>query len=188
MLAEKYPACFVVNPRNRRPLKKDIIDDLRVRERSWNEQAVEDVLSFYTNHWGYLYAMIAGASRVDLDGNEVEKVTEQEADEAEKTRIKSQQEHYSKQQRFAMPRSEDTFAKVAVSSRPEDAAQMVVTMMQRAKKGFGLALSEDAAKLRTSFFQPEMAVLYGPLGEELEKCLLEMERLGSKLHPEGAPE
>ena len=73
LLAEKYPACFFEIPKHRRPLKEGIIDDLRVRERTWDEYAMAQVLEFYTSHWGYLYAMKAGVPRIDLDGNPGEK-------------------------------------------------------------------------------------------------------------------
>src|SRR4051794_8514473 len=90
LLAGRYPACFFEIGKYRRPLKKDILDDLRQRERALNENHLEQVLWIYTNNWGYLYAMIPGAWRIDLDGNPVEKVTEQEAAEAEKQRLESQ--------------------------------------------------------------------------------------------------
>jgi sRNA-binding protein len=37
MLAGKHPACFFENPRQRQPLKKGIIDDLRAQQRPWDE-------------------------------------------------------------------------------------------------------------------------------------------------------
>src|SRR5215471_1169944 len=68
LLADRYPACFVEYHKNRRPLKKNIIDDLRQRERTWDEYTMEQVLHFYTQGWGYLYNTVAGALRIDLDG------------------------------------------------------------------------------------------------------------------------
>ena len=82
-LATKYPKCFFVDPRMRRPLKKTIVDDLR-KERVLDDEKVEAATSFYMNHFGYQYQLRAGAERIDLDGSKVGVVTEQEQIGAEK--------------------------------------------------------------------------------------------------------
>ena len=82
-LATKYPKCFFVDPRMRRPLKKTIVDDLR-KERVLDDEKVEAATSFYMNHFGYQYQLRAGAERIDLDGSRVGVVTEQEQIGAEK--------------------------------------------------------------------------------------------------------
>ena len=79
-LVHKYPACFYHDPALKRPLKKDIQDDLR------DESAIdaEAAVTFYTRNWGYLYCLQAGAQRVDLDGKKAGVVTEQETLTAKK--------------------------------------------------------------------------------------------------------
>jgi sRNA-binding protein len=74
-LACKYPACFCHDPALKRPLKKNLADDLR------DESAIdaEAALSFYTRNWDYLNSLQAGADRVDLEGRKVGTVTESEA-------------------------------------------------------------------------------------------------------------
>ena len=76
-LTRQYPACFYRDSGLRRPLKKDIQDDLQ----NENESAidVEAAISFYTRNWDYLACLQAGAERVDLDGKKAGVVTEQEA-------------------------------------------------------------------------------------------------------------
>jgi sRNA-binding protein len=185
LLAERYPACFVEVGKNRRPLKKNIIDDLRQREPHWDEYAMQQVLGLYMSHWGYLYAMTPGAWRVDLDGKQVEKITQQEADEAEKTRLESQAEHYAKRGQSPMVHQRrDDLSKITLNARAEDAAQLALTLLQQAKAGFGNALVDAASRLRTSYFADGMATFYGDLGKDIEGCLATMETLGKKLQPE----
>jgi sRNA-binding protein len=193
MLAGKHPACFFENPRQRQPLKKGIIDDLRAQQRPWDERVMSEVLRLYTGHWGYLYAMIAGAWRVDLEGTRVERVTEQEAQEAYNRRTAEQREYYARKQpahdtnaavRSGTVTSDNLIAKGIEYSRPQDSAQLAVVMLQRARRSFGVALEESASKLRGSFFKNDMTFLYGALSAEIEHCLKSMADLGSKLRGE----
>jgi sRNA-binding protein len=83
-LSELYPKCFFTNPKQRRPLKPNIVVDLfkaADRELAWFD--VGAAVDWYISHIGYDYACMAGAGRVDLDGKVVGKVTESEAREAE---------------------------------------------------------------------------------------------------------
>jgi sRNA-binding protein len=59
-LVGKYQACFYRETALKRPLKKNIIDDLR------DESAinVEAVVSYYTRDWYYLTSLQAGADRM----------------------------------------------------------------------------------------------------------------------------
>ena len=80
-LAEKYPKCFFEEPKLRRPLKKNIIDDLD-REKVLNHEALTQVIGWYQNHYAYRYGLIAGAERIDLSGKKVGTVTPTEQEEA----------------------------------------------------------------------------------------------------------
>jgi sRNA-binding protein len=185
MLADRYPKCFVEIGKNRRPIKKTIIDDLRQREPRWDEHTMQQVLDLYTSHWGYLYSMIAGAWRVDLDGKQVEKVTEPEAADAEKTRLESQKEHYARRgQSMAQQHPRDDISRITLNARAEDAAQLALTLLQQAKAGFGNALVDAATRLRQSYFNNGMTSFYGSLSGDIEGCLATMETLGRKLQPE----
>ena len=93
MLCEHYPKCFFENPRQRRPLKKnidrDIIDDKNFEVAP---ELITAALEWYCGHVGYDYAATAGVKRVDLSGNEVGTVTEQEAITAKSNVIEKNKE------------------------------------------------------------------------------------------------
>jgi ProP effector len=80
-LAEQFPKCFFEDPAQRRPLKRDIIDDLEKRK-VLNSEKLLCALDWYKNHFTYRYTIIAGAERVDLDGQRAGTVTVREQQEA----------------------------------------------------------------------------------------------------------
>jgi sRNA-binding protein len=80
-LAERFPKCFFEDPSQRRPLKHNIIIDLE-RENILEHEKLSQTLDWYTNHFAYRYSLMAGAERVDLDGNKAGTVTPQEQQEA----------------------------------------------------------------------------------------------------------
>jgi sRNA-binding protein len=80
-LAYLFPKAFFEEPRQRVPLKANIVADIE-------KQACADLIGvdvsaavdFYMSHIGYQISLSTpGKTRVDLDGNLVNKVTEQEA-------------------------------------------------------------------------------------------------------------
>ena len=81
LLEERFPACFAVLERRRRPLKIGIHVDILAAagvvpaELGW-------ALRRYTQSDGYLAKFKAGAVRIDLDGNAVGAVTEDEVKSA----------------------------------------------------------------------------------------------------------
>lgn len=95
-LAEQFPECFFEDPAHRRPLKKNIIDDLEERK-ILNREKLLCTLSWYEGHFTYCYTFIAGAERVGLSGEKAGTVTEKEALErrawmlARKRELKEQQ-------------------------------------------------------------------------------------------------
>ncbi|MEM0911605.1 MAG: RNA chaperone ProQ [Pseudomonadota bacterium] len=83
-LCESFPLCFF-NGNDVKPLKIGIFRD--VADRLVDEQRVSNrylriALRHYTNSWRYLSAVVEDASRIDLDGNEVESVSAQHAEHA----------------------------------------------------------------------------------------------------------
>jgi sRNA-binding protein len=84
MLAEKYPKSFFVDPRLRRPLKQNILVDLERDGFPVAHDLITAAVDWYKSHFGYLYALQAGAKRVDLEGKEVGTVTESEQAGAQK--------------------------------------------------------------------------------------------------------
>jgi sRNA-binding protein len=79
MLVEKYPQCFFENPKLRRPLKKNIYQDLISDAFPVTPKLLTAAVDWYQSHFAYHYALQAGGERIGLDGKVVGKVTEQEA-------------------------------------------------------------------------------------------------------------
>jgi sRNA-binding protein len=84
MLVDKYPKCFFEDPRLRRLLTHDIMRDLQEDGFPVASELMVAGVDWYTGHFGYQYALQAGAKRLDLDGKEVGTVTEQECLNARK--------------------------------------------------------------------------------------------------------
>jgi sRNA-binding protein len=89
-LAATYPKAFFKDKFLKRPLKKNILIDLE-RDRCLNDEQREAAVSYYTRDWNYEYALLAGAKRIDLSGEEVGTVTALEANEA-RERVRVQKE------------------------------------------------------------------------------------------------
>jgi ProP effector len=82
-LAEAFPQTFVLEKhRPHRPLKVGIGIDLRTRCPELDPPALRKALGAYTKRVMYLEAMVAGAARIDLDGNPAGEVTAGEAEHA----------------------------------------------------------------------------------------------------------
>jgi hypothetical protein len=80
MLAERWPACFHVFERPRRPLKLGIhLDILAALDGAMTLQELRQALCFYTGNHCYLRRMSAGAARIGLDGNPTGTVSTEEA-------------------------------------------------------------------------------------------------------------
>jgi sRNA-binding protein len=95
VLASRYPKCFFEEPRLRKPLKKNIVFDLQKDGAPMAYELLSSAVQWYQSHFGYLYAMQAGAKRIDLNGKEVGTVTEQES-QAAQIRIKESKQKLSK--------------------------------------------------------------------------------------------
>jgi sRNA-binding protein len=89
-LAATYPKAFFKDKFLKRPLKKNILIDLE-RDRCLNDEQREAAVSYYTRDWNSEYALLAGAKRIDLSGEEVGTVTALEANEA-RERVRVQKE------------------------------------------------------------------------------------------------
>ena len=67
VLIERWPRCFFAHPRNRRPLKIGIADDILAAGVLTNDE-LSLTLRVYTGHIRYLETCVAGVSRIGLDG------------------------------------------------------------------------------------------------------------------------
>src|SRR5262249_1167816 len=75
VLVEKDPQCFFDNPRQRRPLKKNIVADLEKDGCPLAPELIAASVDWYQSHFGYQYALEVGSKRLDLNGKEVGTVT-----------------------------------------------------------------------------------------------------------------
>ena len=82
-LAEAFPQTFVLEKhRPHRPLKIGIAADIRARCPAVERRVLSVVLSVYTRRVMYLQSLVAGAARIDLDGNPCSEVTTDQAEHA----------------------------------------------------------------------------------------------------------
>ncbi len=96
-LAELYPACFFVEPSQRRPLAKTILSELEKDGAPLTFDQCKEAVDWYESHWGYLHGIKAGVKRINLLGQERTAVTATEERHAaqrladEKKRVKDRE-------------------------------------------------------------------------------------------------
>jgi|SRR5574344_48527 ProP effector len=97
LLATKFPACFMLEG-SCKPLKIGLFNELATRvcadDPTISKTNLRVALRFYTTRWMYLESVVAGAKRVDLDGNECDEVTQEHADYAA-TQLKESKERFA---------------------------------------------------------------------------------------------
>ena len=82
-LAEAFPQTFVLEKyRPHRPLKVGIAADIPARCPAIDRRVLSVALSVYTRRLMYLRGLVAGAARLDLDGNPAGEVTARDAEYA----------------------------------------------------------------------------------------------------------
>ena len=82
-LAEAFPQTFVLEKhRPHRPLKVGIAADIPARCPAVERRGLSVALSAYARRIMYLQGLVAGATRVDLDGNPAGEVTARDAEYA----------------------------------------------------------------------------------------------------------
>ena len=92
-LTEKFPECFSVKGQVK-PLKVGIFQDLSEKladDETVSKTRLRQALRHYTSSWRYLKAIKVGTSRVDIDGKNVAKIDEEQANYASKTLKESQE-------------------------------------------------------------------------------------------------
>ena len=83
-LIEHFPAAFFPKSRDVKPLKIGIFDDIidfyeRLDAPPFSKKVLREALNYYSASPAYLNAQQTDKARVDLYGNEVDVVTEQQA-------------------------------------------------------------------------------------------------------------
>lgn len=78
-LCEEFPFCF--SPKEIKPLKLNIDKDLLPfleKEGTPSKAKLKEALTFYTNNFHYLEAVIKDTHRYDLEGNQAEEITQEQ--------------------------------------------------------------------------------------------------------------
>lgn len=83
-LAEHFPAAFFKKPKQIKPLKIGIFDDIidfyeRLESPPFSKKALREALNYYSASPAYLNCQKPNTARVDLYGNEIDVVTEEQA-------------------------------------------------------------------------------------------------------------
>lgn len=83
-LIEQFPTAFFRHPKQIKPLKVGIFDDIiefydRLDSPAYSKKALRDGLNYYSRSPAYLQAQIQREPRIDLYGNAVDVVTEEQA-------------------------------------------------------------------------------------------------------------
>ncbi len=92
-LAEKFPNCFTIKGAAK-PLKIGIFQELAeqlAEDDKVSKTRLRQVLRHYTSSWRYLKAIKLAAKRVNLQGEEVAEIDQEQADYASKTLQESQE-------------------------------------------------------------------------------------------------
>src|SRR5690606_6420406 len=78
-LYEEFPLCF--NQSEIKPLKLNIDKDIfpfLEKEQAPSKAKLRDALTYYTNNIHYLEAVIKGTHQYDLEGNQVQEITQEQ--------------------------------------------------------------------------------------------------------------
>ena len=100
ILAERWPKCFAVDEKRRRPLKVGIAEEARAL---LPDIDVSAALALYTHSTSYMKALVAGAVRIGLDGEPTGTVTAVHEAFARRELAKRETKQETKQ-RDAVPR------------------------------------------------------------------------------------
>ena len=105
-LAERWPNTFFPKAKKRKPLKVGIFEDLTAAAPDINRKMLRLALRIYTTTDAYVFACSKGHKRIDLNGNEVEEISERDKARAreilevkknkEKARADAQKDHPEK--------------------------------------------------------------------------------------------
>jgi sRNA-binding protein len=189
MLAERFPKCFSEDPRMRRPLKKDILVDLQ-RE-GLLAPSFRSAVGWYQGNFGYQYALQAGAKRIDLDGKEVDTVTEQEQRDAEKYIAERKRMQRENHQNLAIPvttslhKTNDTVRRAT----PSHAAARTTTMDVDSPLHRLMALVEGVDRALTDTADPALRAAFGLAGlkavaAEVQMQIEAMQKLNGAASPD----
>jgi len=157
-LAQEFPKAFFILGERRKPLKLDIERDLEAElakdpDHSLLDFDTIDALAWYRSHIGYLKSCLAGASRLDLNGKAVAKVTPAEA-------------------REAAAEAEEGFARMAARRKTNGLPQQLVAAPTPVAKPAAVAVNTklDNAELFTEL-EKQLTLVRTVLGTDADDAL-----------------
>ena len=127
-LTEKFPACFSVKGQVK-PLKVGIFQDLSEKladDETVSKTRLRQALRHYTSSWRYLKAIKVGTFRVDIDGNDVAEIDEEQANYASKT-LKESQEKFGNNSSANKKAPENGTKKPYKGHKPKDSVSNTST-------------------------------------------------------------
>lgn len=109
LLVKQFPNCFAIDKTLIKPLKIGILEDLFVffdtYEPKVSRKNLRNAIRFYTQSWQYLSCFKKGQVRVDLQGNEVAPLTDEEITEAQNRLNESRKSYQEKFPKVKKPQN-----------------------------------------------------------------------------------
>lgn len=133
-LTEKFPECFSVKGQVK-PLKVGIFQDLSEKltdDETVSKTRLRQALRHYTSSWRYLKAIKVGTFRVDIDGKEVAKIDEDQANYASKT-LKESQEKFGNNSPVAKKSTDGTKTPYKGQKSKDSASSALTTTSAKTK-------------------------------------------------------
>ena len=135
VLAERFPACFAVNPSYRRPLKLGIhVDILAQLNDATAPRDLSAALRIYVSNSKYLKALVAGADRVDLNGVPAGTVTAEHAAVARAQYEQRCDKHKAKQKQLAVAPAKPAEPPKSVAAAPRRISLADLRMAAQARR------------------------------------------------------
>ncbi|QOL24999.1 RNA chaperone ProQ [Thalassotalea sp. LPB0316] len=123
LLVEKFPACFSIEG-PAKPLKVGIFQDLAeqlAEDETVSKTRLRQALRHYTSSWRYLKSVKVGSHRVDLLGEQVAEIDQEQADYAAKT-LKESQEKFGNKNTKAKSEGQKNSAKTGQAPKNKGVA------------------------------------------------------------------
>ena len=140
LLEEKYPNCFVPFRSHIpiKPLKKGILKDVMAVAENYSDEIpkiyFKNYLTAYVNRPSYLKCIKTGAKRVDLEGNAVGEVTEDEfnySQNRQKEKIKKLKKKKDPPKQEAVKNSDDSKAPQKLDKNDEPIVKRKVLSLNK---------------------------------------------------------
>ena len=135
ILAERFPACFAVDPSYRQPLKLGIhLDILAQLSDTIAPCDLSAALRIYVSDSKYLKSLVAGADRVDLNGMPAGTVTAEHADIAKAQYERRREKQKAKQKQLAVAPAKPAEPPKLVAAAPRRISLADLRMAAQARR------------------------------------------------------